>query len=360
MSTHTVVRFVGKGLLLGAGLALLALTLVGAGLAEAHGKEVNIAVTCVTPDPGRPLTKACTAFLKYVDDGEPVTKANFQLSAVREGRDGQAVGPVIFRPLDQEGVYSATVTFPAYGQWRIVFQVNEPGEGKAEMVEEILPPLPGASPEIRGQLQIVFAFGLGDLRNVALRVVHLLAAVAWFALSALVLALSYLVPVQERYRLLRRLGAIFPWAAGVALLVIALSGIYSARYNTPTRPPGLFALEVFSRLPFGEAYLAAFFVKMGLALAIFATTAALALYLRKTYGSKTPLVAGAAQALSIPSEERLESNRRMIGWLAAINLFLGLAVFANVVVLAYLHILSHVGGAALGLLYPSAQWLRLS
>lgn len=38
-------------------LATLMAFLFSAGLASAHGKEVNIAVSCGAPDPGRPLTR---------------------------------------------------------------------------------------------------------------------------------------------------------------------------------------------------------------------------------------------------------------------------------------------------------------
>lgn len=77
------------------GLALLTALLYWSGRADAHGKEVNIAVTCVAPDPGRPLTKACTASLKYLD-GDPVTKANLELTATRQGAAELSLTPVKF------------------------------------------------------------------------------------------------------------------------------------------------------------------------------------------------------------------------------------------------------------------------
>lgn len=335
-------RVVARAVALAIGLALLTALLLGGGVAEAHGKEVNIAITCVAPDPSRPLTKVCTALLKYLD-GDPVTKADFQLTAFREGRAEEPLGPVKFKPLEEPGLYSATISFPAYGKWRMKFAVNEPDSGEAELVEELLPPAPGASPEIRARLQVVFAFGLADARNIALRVAHLLAAVAWFALSALVLAFSYLVPVEERWRLLRRLATAFPWAAGASLLVLGVSGLYSARYNAPTRSPGLFAPEVFERLPFGEAYLVAFLAKMALAAAIVGATVALAVALRRAYRSPLPAVAGAATGAAFGP-----AAGRWTAWLAAINLLLGFLALANVVVLGYLHIISHVGAAAGG------------
>lgn len=337
----TTVRLLGRGLFIAVGLSLLLALLASAGVAQAHGKEVKIAVSCAAPDPARPLTKVCTAFLKYVD-GDPVPKASLQLTAVREGKDEPAVGPVVFKPLDQEGVYSATVTFPAYGKWRMRFRVQEPGEGEAELREEFLPPLPGAAPELRAQLQIILNFGLIDLRNIALRTIHLLAAIAWFAVIAFVLVLSRFTAPEQRWRLLRRGAIAFPWAIGGTLLLVAITGIYNAMYNVPTRSPGIFAPEVFARLPFGEAYLAAFFVKMGLMVAILGATVALAAALRGAYGRPVPGIAGAAPGSSGPRH----APDQQVTWLAVLNLVLGLLTFANVVVLGYLHIISHVAAAA--------------
>lgn len=322
-------------------LTLLVTLLSGAAPATAHGKGVNIAVTCMAPDPGRPLTKVCTAFLKYVD-GDPVSRANFHLTATREGRAEPDVGPVAFRPLEQEGLYSATITLPAYGRWRMRFRVQAPNRGEAELREELLPPRPGATPEIRAQLQIVFNFGLADVRNIAVRAIHLLAAMLWFASVALVLVLSRLAVSQQQWPFLRRAATAFPWAAGGGLLLLAVTGIYIARYNAPIRPPGLFAPQFLARLPFGQAYLAAFFLKMSLMLAIVVMTAVLALALRKAYLRPVSILAGGAYSSGLP---RLAPERRVM-WLAALNLMFGVFIFADVVVLAYLHIISHVAAAA--------------
>src|SRR5712692_7936962 len=129
---------------LAAGIGLLAALLSSARSVMAHGNEVNIAVTCNTPDPTRPLTRVCTAFLTYVD-GDPIDKAVFQMIAVREGRAVAPVGPVPFQALRQPGLLLVSVTFPAYGKWSIRFVVLEPGQGQAELYDEILPPVPGAS-----------------------------------------------------------------------------------------------------------------------------------------------------------------------------------------------------------------------
>lgn len=318
---------------------LLAL-LLSAGGVEAHGNAVNIALACVTPDPARPLIKVCTAFLKY-SDGDPVAGAQFQVTAQREGASQAALAPVIFRPLDREGAYSATLAFPAYGRWRMRFQVREPGSGEAELLDEILPPLPGAAPEVRARLQVIFTFGLADARNLAVRIIHFVASAAWFALVSLVFVLSLLLTPEQRWRPLGRVAQVFPWAGGGSLLLIATSGMYNALYNVPTRVPGLFAPQSLAALPFGKAYLAAFFVKMGLMVAILVATTALALMLRRVYGRPAP-VGGAGDGLGVSRTD----PERPVRMLAAFNVLLGLLIFANVVVLGYLHIISHVGGAA--------------
>jgi len=304
---------------------------------RAHGKEIGVGVTCATPDPVRPLTKLCTATLKYLD-GEPVLRARVVMMAAREG--GPTLTPVLFKPLAEDGVYSLAVTFPAYGKWRMNFEVVEPGRGTAQLQETLLPPLPGTAPELRAQLQVVLTFGLLDVRHLAVRIIHFLASASWFALVFLVVVLSLLVTPEQRRLPLRRVAGAFPWAAGGSLLLIAISGIYNALYSVPTRPPGILAPQVLARLPLGKAYLAAFFVKMGLMLAILVATTWLALALHRVYGQPVPIGGGIVHG---PGASRHE---RAVTWLAATNLLLGLLTFADVVVLGYLHIISHVGGAA--------------
>lgn len=221
------------------------------------------------------------------------------------------------------------------------FEVREPGSGEAELLDEILPPLPGVAPEVRARLQVVFTFGLVDARNLAVRILHFLASAAWFAFVSLVLVLSMLLTPEQRWRPLQRVAQVFPWAAGGSLLIIALSGIYNALYNVPTRAPGLFAPQGLAALPFGKAYLTAFLVKMSLMVTILVATTTLALVLRNVYGRPAP-VGGAGDGVGA---SRLDPER-LVRILAAFNFLLGLLIFANVVVLGYLHIISHVGGAA--------------
>ncbi len=327
--------------LLASMLTGLLLTLGWVPAVLAHGKTVNLAIACVAPDPARPLARICTGSLEYAD-GDPVSDARFEITARREGKAEAALGVIRFRPAGREGNYSASVTFPAYGRWRMRFQVLEPGSGEAELVEDLLPPVAGAATGVRANLQVVFQFGLTDVRNLALRITHLLAAAAWFVIIMLVLVLSRLPGPEQRWKLLARLTVVFPWTAGASLLLLAFTGVANAVVNAPTRSPGLFAPEAIARLPFGKAYLAVFGLKMILTLAVVVATAALGLALRSKYGRPVPIIAGAARdAGRLPLRPD-----RALSWLAAINLLMGVLTFISVVVLGYLHMITHVAAAA--------------
>ena len=322
-----------------AGTLVVALTFIG--VAQAHGREVNIGVSCLTPDPARPLSKVCTAVVAYVD-GDPVSHAKISLSASREDGDRRTFGPAFFQPAGELGVYTAAFDYPAYGKWLAKVEVTEPGEGEADLLDEVLPPLPGAtgSPASAARVRIVLDFDAREFTNILMRAVHLGAAAVWFALSVLVLAASLFLSGPERQRVMRSIAGWFPWLAGGSFLVLTLSGWYNAVYNVPARTPGLFDPNLVQRLPFGSAYLMTFLVKMGLTATMVVAAVALALALRRAYGSALRPVAGGAVAAAIP----LSRVERWPAILSGLNVALGICVFADVVVLGYLHILTHIGG----------------
>lgn len=322
-----------------AGTLVVAFTFIG--VAQAHGREVNIGVSCLTPDPARPLSKVCTAVVAYVD-GDPVSHAKISLSASREDGGQRTFGPIPFQPASEPGVYTAAFDYPAYGKWLAKVEVTEPGEGAADLRDEVLPPLPGAagSPASAARVRIVLDFDGREFTNILIRALHLGAAAIWLAASALVLVASLFLSGPERERIMRSLAGWFPWIAGASFLVLALTGWYSAVYNVPTRPPGLFDPELIERLPFGSAYLMTFLVKMGLAAAMVCNTGALALALRRAYGPPVRPIAGGALAAALP----LRRVDRWLVVLSALNVVLGIFVFVDVVVLGYLHILTHIGG----------------
>ncbi len=316
-----------------------ALTSLQAG--EAHGREVNIGVSCLTPDPARPLSKVCTAVVAYVDS-DPVTDAKLGLSGVREEGDRRTFGPVFFQPAGELGVYTAAFDYPAYGKWLAKVEVTEPGEGEADLREEILPPLPGAtgSSASAARVRIVLDFDARELTGILMRVLHLTAAAVWFAAPALVLVASLFLSGPERERVMRSVAGRFPWVGGAGFLALALTGWYNAVYNVPTRPPGLFDPELIERLPFGSAYLMTFLVKMGLTAVMVCNAGALALALRRAYGRPVRPIAGGALGAALP----LRRVDRWLVVLSALNVVLGIFVFVDVVVLGYLHILTHIGG----------------
>lgn len=327
----------GRRLFLFAAGAALWASLLG-GSAEAHGGSINVGVTCVSPDPARPLARVCTAALKYLD-GDPVLRARVVMIASREG--GPTLAAIPSRPADEDGVYLLSVTLPAYGNWRMRFEMLEPGRGTARLEGTLLPPLPGTAPEIQSRLQVVVRFGLVDIWNLAARILHLAAAMLWFGLIALVLVLSRL-SVAEPQHALKKLSAVFPWLAGGSLLVVSITGIYNARYSTPAPPPGLLAPQALSALPYGRAYLAVFVIKMILTVVIVLATATLALVLRRRYGTLVAAISGGSSAsgrIAIISD-------RWVSRLAAGNLVIGLLTFVAVVVLGYLHVIVHLAGAA--------------
>lgn len=322
-------------------IAVLIAALMSGEVAKAHGGEVSIGVSCLTPDQARPLSKVCTAVVRYAD-GDPVGAANLSLSASREDGDQRSFGPVTFRPAVEEGVYTAAFDYPAYGRWLARIEVTEPGQGEADVREEVLPPLPGTagSRVSEARVRIVLDFDMHELTNISMRVLHLGAAAAWFGASGVVLAASLFLNGPERERVMRSLARWFPWLAGASFLGLALTGWYNAVYNVPIRPPGLFDPELMGRLPFGSAYLMAFLTKMSLTALMVLVAGALAFALRQGYRVRVRTVAGGAVADAFP---RRRAQRSIIV-LSGVNVLLGVLTFVVVVLLGYLHILTHIGG----------------
>ena len=145
-------------------------------------------------------------------------------------------------------------------------------------------------------------------------------------------------PPELRWDRLHRMARRFPWAAGISLVVVAATGMYTVRYNAPAPAPGLFAPWLLARLPFSGSYLAVFGVKMSLMLAIAVSTFAQAVLPRRAYGRSS----GAAADLPAPGH----AADRPLARLAWATLAVGLLVFADVVVPGYLHTITHLAAAA--------------
>lgn len=314
--------------------------------AEAHGKEVQIELRCAPADPAMPLDQRCQAVVTAANDGDPVSDARLTLEAVRPEKGDHATGEAI-RPTGEPGHYAGTIRLSAYGTWILSAQVEAPAEGKVELTQEVLPPSGTASPVAQIRARLLISFNSRDVANIAALVAHLVGSLAFFASTAAVLVVGVIAKGQRGIEQRRRIARAFPWLAGVTFALIAASGFYNAMYNSPTRQPGLLHPGDVASLPFGDAYLIAFGVKMLLAVALTLGTAMLAFRLRRSVSWLVPSVAGGAQALfdEITTRNSLLAELRKdacVLW-AATNLLAGGALLINVVVLDYLHLLSHAG-----------------
>lgn len=335
-------------------VALAALALAGAGTfysraaapAQAHGKEVQIDLRCAPADPAAPLDQSCEAVVTFANDAEPVSDARLTLEGVRPGKGDRVAGETI-EPTGEPGHYAGTIRLSAYGTWILSAQVEAPAEGKVDLRQEVLPPSGTASPVAQVRARLLISFNGRDIANIAALIAHLLGTLVLFAATAAVLVVGGMAQGLQGADQRKRVARWFPRLAGASLALIAASGFYNALYNSPTSQPGLLHPGDVASLPFGDAYLIAFGVKMLLAVALTLGTAMLAFRLRRSASWLVPRVAGGAQALFdeiTPRHSLLAELRKdaCVLW-AATNLLAGGALLIDVVVLDYLHLLSHAG-----------------
>lgn len=341
-------RFLFGGLL----LVLIGLAFVGRATVttEAHGKEVQIDLQCSAADPTAPLDQTCEALVTFSGDRDPVTDAHLTLEGTRTEKGDRVIGSS-FRPSGEPGHYTGTILLNAYGTWLISAEVEAPAEGRVEVTQEVLPPSGAASPVAQVRARLLISFNGRDVANIAALLAHLLGTLTLFAVTAAVLVVGGTAQGQQGADQRRRIARGFPWVAGASFALIAASGFYNAMYNSPTRSPGLLHPGDVADLPFGDAYLIAFGVKMLLAVALTLGTAMLAFRLRRSSLWLVPGVAGGAQVPldEITTRDSFWKLRKdaCVSW-AATNLLAGGALLIDVVVLDYLHLLSHAGafGAA--------------
>jgi putative copper export protein len=178
-------------------------------------------------------------------------------------------------------------------------------------------------------LQLSFGFGWWpDVANIAMRIVHSVAGLSYFVVTGLVFGLAWFGMDLRRQGLVRRLDGLFLPAAAASLLLLLGAGLYSAAYDAPITYPGIYDISTMRRIPYGEAYLVAFFVKVFL----FLVLAVLAVQISRTlrgWNWNEPNANGAA-AKALRRETLLNAG-------------VGLAVVADVAVLIYLHYVSHLG-----------------
>jgi len=318
--------------------ALVALVaLVGAGGAAAHDVVVITLSTINTPDPGDPLRKVYEVSARYADEGAPIEGGALELTAEREGLGGR-VGPLQFTPISPPGQFEVEVRYPTYGAWNVRVKVTKGGSGEATFRQEILPVSGGggAEPVVR----IVLGYSTRDVTNIVVRVVHLGTGAVWLILSAVVLAFA-MIRDPERPRRLASVSGVYAWAGGALLAASILSGVYNSLYSTPLVYPGILKTGVLLDLPFGGDYLVTFLVKMGLVAAGTLGTVYVAYVLRRWFRVPLPLPAGGA----IDEREGWSPEKRL-AVAAGIVVAAGVLIMLDVVVLNYLHRLTHLGAFA--------------
>lgn len=315
----------------------------GASVALAHGKELTIEVSSFTPDAEDPQVRFYRVLVTYAGDIDPVNGATVQLTVERQG-GSPPVEPVILEPLSEPGLYVAQVAYPMYGSWDVTLSVSELGEGEISFVEEVLPPGPARdNSSVRQQvLQLFFRFDWKDVVAIVVRLAHTLAGVVWFSLTGVILVAYWLVAPPARVQLFRTLSTFFLPAALFSLVLIAASGVYSAIFSAPIKPPGVFDFDTMWRIPFGPHYMAT------IAFKVVASSVSGVLTLRMARALRfaaIPVPAGgsalAASGARMAGVREAATTAPLLR-LALINVGVGISVAISVVLAIYLHYISHL------------------
>ncbi len=331
--------------------ALLALVASAAfaGPALAHGKEVEIKISSFAPDPADPLTKLFRAVVTF-KDGDPVEGATVLLETERQG-GGPVVAAVELKPLSEPGVYAGQVKFPIFGNWetRLTVVGREEGEGAVSFIEEVAPSAPessaAATREARERvLELFFSFNLGDIINILVRLSHTLGSIAVYGLSAMTVVAHLFLSPASKAMFFRRLSRVYWPVIAAGIVVLILSGVYAAAYGAPIKASGVFNIDVMWEIPYGPVYLGAILYK-SIAFAISAVVMYKMAAAMRTAGNAIPPAEGASvdslpMAAAVSTTKAATSSQ--LFRLAAVNTALGLSLIVAVVVVMYLHNLSHL------------------
>ena len=322
-------------------VALLLWQTVAAQPASAHGKDLDIAVTPLIPDPGQPLLRLYRVHVVYANDLEPVEGATVVLTARRE--DGTSAFPALeLTEVDNgDGLYVGEAVFARFGVWEMQLSVQAAvgqGEGSVTFTDDIRPGALGPDQEaaLRAEaervikLQLSFGFGWWpDVVNIAMRILHSMAGLAYFVVTGLAFSLAWLGITSRRLDLPRLLDRLFFPAAATSLVLLLGAGLYSAAFDAPVTFPGIYDILTMRRIPYGEAYLIAFFVKV----ALFVMLAVLAVRISRTLRGWN-------------ASDSTRANGTVVARLrreTLLSTVVGLAVVADVAVVIYLHYVSHLG-----------------
>jgi hypothetical protein len=142
----------------------------------------------------------------------------------------------------------------------------------------------------------------------------------------------------------RRLSRIYWPSIAAGIVLLASSGIYAAAYGAPIRAPGVFNLDVMWGIPYGPVYLGAILYK-SVAFAVSAVVMYKMAGAMREAGNAIPAAEGASVD-ALPMAAAMSTSRTatssQLFRLAAVNTALGLSLIVAVVVVMYLHNLSHL------------------
>jgi len=314
---------------------------VSAQPASAHGKDLDIAVTPLIPDPDRPLLRLYRVEVVYLGDREAVEGATVTLTAARD--DG-TVGfpPVELTEVDEgDGLYVGEAVFSRFGVWEMELSVVADqglGEGDVSFQDNIRPgalnPEQVAALEAEAdrviRLQLSFGFSWWpDVVNIAIRVVHSLAGLSYFMITAVAFGMAWFGVPPGPLNVPRLLNRTFLPGAGFSLAVLLGAGLYSAAYDAPITSPGIYDIERMREIPYGEWYLLAFAIKV----VAFVVLAVLAVWIYRVIREWNAAEGDKPAITTVATLKRATMA----------NAVVGVIVVADVAALIYLHYISHLG-----------------
>ena len=111
--------------------------LAGLGLGVASAHEGDGVLVVESQGPANGMSVPYVVRLTWEDDGHAAVDATVTATAI--AADGTPQTPVPLEPVDQEGLYVATLTYPAAGSWTVRFTSVTPA-ATTEVAEEVAEP----------------------------------------------------------------------------------------------------------------------------------------------------------------------------------------------------------------------------